>query len=144
MFTVLSIFRLSKKNIYEFLRAQIAAFIGTALDYSLFLVLTELVGVWYVYANIASASLGAITNFLLGRYWAFNNQEEQVSKQIGKYALVSFGSLVLNTSGIYALTEWGGFNEKIAKVIVGIVVAICFNFMLQKHFVFKKTSPPLK
>jgi len=128
---------LSKKNFLEFLRAQVAAFIGTAIDYTLFIVLKDLAGFWYIYANIIGASAGAVSNFLLGRYWAFNVQNEVVSKQAGKYFLVSLGSLLLNTSGIFALTEWLHLNPIASKVIISIIVAICFNFVLQKHFVFK-------
>jgi len=135
---------LNKKNFLEFLRAQFAAFVGTLIDYSIFFILKDLVGVWYIYANIVGASAGAISNFLLGRYWAFNVQNEVVSKQASKYFLVSLGSLLLNTSGIYMLTEWLQLDPFVSKIIVGILVAFSFNFLLQKHFVFKKSSTPVK
>ena len=135
---------MNKKSFFAFLRARIAALIGTSIDDSLFFGLKELAGVWYIYANIVGAIMGAISNYLLGRYWAFNEQTEEVHKQAGKYFLVSFGSLLLNTSGLYMLTEWTQLNANLSKVIVGILVAVCFNFLLQKHFVFKKSSASSK
>lgn len=129
---------MSKEDLFEFFRAQIAAFIGTAIDYTLFIILKEFVGIWYIYANIIGAIIGAISNFLLGRYWAFNVQSEVASKQAGKYFLVALGSLLLNTSGIFMLTEWVQLDPILSKVIIGLLVAICFNFVLQKNFVFKK------
>ena len=94
--------------------------------------------VWYVYSNVVGATLGAITNFFLGRKWTFKAEEDSLSEQAGRYALVSAGSLGLNTFGLYALTEWTNFHYVLSKIIIGILVAVCFNYVMQKHFVFRK------
>ena len=133
---------MNRKNFFEFLRAQIAAFIGTLIDYSIFFLLKDLADIWYIYANIVGASMGAISNFLIGRYWAFKVPYGAVKEQASKYMLVSLGSLLLNTTGIYVLTEWTQLNATLSKVIIGIIVAISFNYVLQKHFVFKKSPTP--
>ena len=130
-------FILDKSDSIEFLRSQVAAFISTCIDYLTVITLTELAGLWYIYSNIVGAVLGAITNFTLGRHWTFKAQEGAVGSQAFKYALVSLGSVCLNTFGLYALKEWGNVNYILAKVVVGILVAVCFNYVLQKHFVFK-------
>lgn len=130
-------FILDKSDTKEFLRSQVAAFISTCIDYITVISLTELAGLWYIYSNVVGALLGAITNFSLGRHWTFKAQEGAVGQQAFKYALVSIGSVCLNTFGLYALKEWGNVNYIVAKVIVGIVIAVCFNYVLQKHFVFK-------
>ena len=128
------------KNTIEFLRAQTAALISTCIDYLTVIGFTELAGLWYIYSNIIGASLGAISNFFLGRNWAFNAQKGMMGHQAGRYALVAFGSLVLNTVGMYGFTEALQFNYIISKIIVGILIGVCFNYVLQKHFVFKKVS----
>lgn len=130
-------FILDKSDTKEFLRSQVAAFISTCIDYITVISLTELAGLWYIYSNVVGALLGAITNFSLGRHWTFKAQEGAVGQQAFKYALVSIGSVCLNTFGLYALKEWGNVNYIVAKVIVGILIAVCFNYVLQKHFVFK-------
>ncbi len=128
---------LDKPDTKEFLRSQVAAFISTCIDYLTVIMLTELAGLWYIYSNVIGALLGAITNFSLGRHWTFKAQEGAVGNQAFKYALVSIGSVFLNTFGLYALKEWGNINYIIAKVVVGLLIAVCFNYVLQKHFVFK-------
>ena len=97
-----------------------------------------MIGVWYIYAQIIAAIFGAITNFLLGRYWAFQSQEDKITHQAFRYALVSTGSLILNTVGLYLLTEFTILEPIPAKVIIGILVAVTYNYLLQKYFVFRK------
>lgn len=125
-------------NKKEFFRSQVAAFLGTAVDYFTFFGLTLLIGVWYVYANVIAATLGAITNFLLGRYWAFKAEEGSFGNQAFRYTLVSLGSLILNTSGLYLLTEYTPLGAEISKVLMGILVAVTYNYLMQKFFVFQK------
>ena len=115
-----------------------AAFIGTAVDYAIFFILKDLFGIWYVYANIVGATFGAITNFLLGRYWAFDSKTDKITHQAFRYALVSTGSLLLNTAGLYLLTEYTALSSTISKVIAGILVAVTYNYLMQKYFVFRK------
>lgn len=128
----------STYNKFEFARAQIAAMLGTSVDYIVVICLTELVGVWYIYSNIAGATLGAITNFLLGRYWAFQATDDNISNQAFRYSIVSLGSLLLNTAGLYFLTEFTPLNYVVSKMIVGLIIAVTYNYLMQKFFVYRK------
>jgi len=125
-------------NKKEFSKASIAAFLGTVVDYLTFFGLTKLFGLWYIYAQIVGAFFGAITNFLLGRYWAFQAKEDNIKHQAIRYALVSTGSLILNTTGLYLLAEYTPLNPDISKVVIGIIVAVTYNYLMQKYFVFRK------
>ena len=124
----------------EFLKSQIAAFGSTSIDYLTVILLTEYLGIWYIYSNIIGAALGAISNFFLGRKWTFKADQGSISKQGFRYALVSIGSLILNTAGLFILTEWLQFHYILSKIIVGLIVAVGFNYLLQKHFVFRKPA----
>ncbi len=131
-----------------FALAQGAAAAGTAVDFLVTIFCTELLAIWYVISTALGSVAGAITNFMMGRYWVFQSTENKLKTQALRYTLVSLGSLILNTAGVYALTEFmlqylrnGETNEHdyiIAKVIVAIIVAVSYNFILQKNFVFKK------
>ncbi len=128
--------------------AQGAAVAGTAVDFLVTIFCTELLAIWYVISTAIGSVAGAITNFTMGRYWVFQSTENKLQTQALRYALVSLGSLILNTAGVYALTELmhrqlrdGVKHEHdyiIAKVIVAVIVAVSYNFILQKNFVFKK------
>lgn len=120
-----------------FAGAQFAAAVGTLVDFAAMLFLQRVLGVWYVTATAIGAFLGACTNFLLGRYWVFSAAESKLKDQAFRYILVAAGSLVLNTGGVYLVTEQFGIDPFYSRVIVAVLVAISYNFILQKNFVFK-------
>lgn len=126
-----------KSGTEEFLTAQFAAFIGTAIDFGVVIFLTEIIGTWYVISNAIGAAFGAITNFFLGRNWVFNSTNNKIANQAFRYFLVATGSMILNTLGVYLLTEFTALNYIYSKIIVAILIAFTFNFLLQKYFVFK-------
>ena len=126
-----------KPSLFQsFVRAQLAAFTGSAVDFLAFLFFSEVINSWYVYATALGALLGAITNFLLGRYWVFLATESKMRYQVIRYSIVSLGSLLLNTAGVYLLTEYGFIHPIYSKLIVGLLVGVFYNFILQKKFVY--------
>ncbi len=120
-----------------FVGAQFAAFAGTLVDFSTMWLLKEIFGLWYVTATAIGAFLGAVTNFLLGRYWVFTATENRMREQAFRYALVAAGSLLLNTVGVYLVTEFVGIHYFYSRILVAVLIAVTYNFFLQKNFVFK-------
>lgn len=117
--------------------AQIAAMAGTAVDFIFYIFFTEIVGLWYVISNIIGATMGAITNFLMGRYWVFTSTKRKIESQAIRYTLVSLGSLILNTIGVYLFTDILGLHYVWSKVIVSIFIGVTYNFLMQKNYVYK-------
>ena len=84
-----------------FISAQIAAFIGTAVDFITVILLTEFFNLWYVVSNAIGATFGAITNFLLGTFLGFfchSKKNGPTSFSLffsfyGKYDIKYFGRL---------------------------------------------------
>lgn len=126
-----------KSFIYSFLKFQAAAIIATGVDFGVYFLLKYGIGKWYLLATFIGALLGAITNFIILRYWATKSTKNKLSHQAGKYSLVAAGSLFLNTSLVYLFTELFYISSDISKVAGAIIVAISYNFILQKYFVFK-------
>lgn len=108
------------------------------VDFGVFFLLKDVFHVWYVYATALGALTGAITNFILCRNWAFSAREKKLVTQIGRYIMVSLGSLLLNTGLVYIITELFFLHENYSRVLTAVLVAITYNFTLQKYFVFKK------
>jgi len=123
---------------FTFLKAQASSLISTAVDFLVTFVLSGIFGVYYLVANVIGITCGGITNFLLGRYIVFSSKEKKVETQALKYVLVWMGNFALNIGGVYVFTEWLLLDDKIAKVIVSIIVGFSYNYVLQKFFVFKK------
>lgn len=107
------------------------------MDFLVFIVLTNVCSIWYVVATATGAFVGAVVNFLIGRYWVFDSTERKIQDQAFRYAIVALGSLLLNTLGVYLVTEYLGFLPLHSKIIVAILVAVGYNFVLQKLFVYR-------
>lgn len=124
-------------------KAQVSSMIATGVDWLLTFSLTHWLGTWYVISTIVGATSGGVTNFILNRNWTFNTancRKNPIFKgQLFRYILVWSCSIVLNTSGTVILTETGMFNYMISKIITAIAVAICFNYFMQKNYVFRFT-----
>lgn len=124
-------------------KAQISSMIATGFDWFLTFSLTHWFNTWYVTSTIVGATTGGVTNFILNRNWTFNSadcRKNPVFKgQIIRYTLVWVCSIILNTFGTVFLTEVIMFNYMISKIITAVSVAICFNYLMQKNYVFRFT-----
>jgi putative flippase GtrA len=124
-------------KIVTFAKAQIASLIASIIDYWCTVMLVELVGFWYVWASAIGTVIGGITNFSLGRHWVFRRREKARHKQMIKYLIVWTGYLILTTSGIFLLTHYTHLNYVISKATVSLLMAVSYNYPLQKKFVFR-------
>jgi putative flippase GtrA len=123
--------------ITSFIRSQMSSAIATAMDFAVFVFLTEIIKVYYVAAAAIAALAGAIISFFLGRNWAFSRRDGRLTHQAVKYIITSSTSLVLNTYGIYALTEYAGVQYIYSKIIISLLVGVFFNFFMYRYFVYK-------
>lgn len=123
--------------ITSFLRYNASAYTATFFDYGVFLFCLEILNIYYPIATFIGATTGATVAFLLGRNWTFRNKDEVITKQSMKFLAVVAGSILLNTLGVYLVTEYIGINEKISKIIVAVFVGVGYNFPMQRYFVFK-------
>ena len=54
-----------------------------------------------------------------------------------RYLAVWIGSIALNTTGTYLLTELTGINYIISKIVVACLVATLWNYQMQRVYVFQ-------
>ncbi len=119
------------------MRSQAAALTATGTDFLVTIGLKELAELWYVASNATGALCGAIVSFALLRHWAFQRHDQRWHGQAVRYVLASGLSLVLNTSGVWLLTEAFDIQYVISKVIVAVVMGLTVNYLMFKHFVFR-------
>ncbi len=132
---------MSKKDfwLYNLFRHQAAGLAGTAVDFGITLLLTNILLIWVGYANFTGAVAGAIVNFLISTYWAFAGSKNKLANQIWKYVIVSLGSAILNTIFVVLFTEkLFQFDLVISKVVIACSIAWTYNFLLMRYFVFRK------
>lgn len=131
------------KSVFVFAKAQVSAFTGGLLDYVVMIFCTELLHIHYTISIAIGGIIGAVVNFSVNRYWTFSaNKANQfpVGIQLAKFVFVVAGSIALKSSGTYLFTNWLKLDYKITRIMVDIIVSLGFNYVLQKYWVFKKTS----
>ncbi len=133
---------MSTKPVYIFARAQASAFTGGITDYLIMLVCTELLAIHYTVSIVLGGIIGAIVNFSVNRYWAFQSRQSTVQRQLSKFITVVAGSILLKSSGTYFFTNWLSVDYRISRVVIDIIVSLGFNFTLQKYWVFNKKGDP--
>ncbi len=126
-----------KHEIWVFSKAQITAQLATLCDFLVSILLYEVFGMWYVAATFIGAVSGGIVNCLLNYRFVFGSDGQKKRYVAFKYLLVWTGSIVLNTLGTFIITELSGHHFIIAKAIVSVVVALLWNYQMQRFFVYR-------
>lgn len=126
--------------VHVLLRHQAGSVIATIVDFSVMIALVSLAGAAPALGTAVGAASGGTVNFLLGRKWIFRATHHHPAPQAGRYAMVSFGSLVLNTCGVHVLASVLHYPYVYARFAISFAVSILWNFPLQRHFVFGRSS----
>ncbi len=122
-------------------RHQIGATAATIVDFGTMIACVQVLRMEATWATGIGASLGAITNFSLGRAWIFPNHSGHVAHQALRYAMVSVTSAGLNVLG-ESLLVGERIQYVVARIMVSIAVSLLWNFPMQRGFVFREGRSP--
>lgn len=129
-------------SLLTFSKAQVSAFIGGTIDYITMIIFTEIVHVHFTISIAIGGIVGAGINFFVNRIWSFKSEETtyqyRALQQLIMFLPVVIGSIVLKSSGTYLLTLLTKLDYKLTRLAADALVSVFFNYMLQKHWVFKK------
>ena len=120
-----------------FLKANISSSVASFFDYLVTIFLVIFFRIDAVVASSTGTVFGGILNFFIGRTWVFESRKRKVHQQAFRYGIVWTGNLVLNTGGMYLLTKVLRVHYLPAKFFVSLMVGFCYNYVLQKKYVFK-------
>jgi putative flippase GtrA len=125
-----------------FIKAQFSAFTGGICDYLIMIFLTEALGVYYTVSISIACVLGAVVNFSLNKTWSFYSSKAgyrfSFPQQLWRFLLVVGSSIILKILGTYCITTLAHIDYKISRIITDTVVSLCFNYVLQRYWVFRK------
>lgn len=125
-----------------FAKAQVSAFVGGMTDYATMVFFTEVFHVHYTVSIVIGGIIGAVVNFSVNNKWTFHSEntsyKNSMRKQLLRFVLVVVNSILLKSSGTYAITTFLGIDYKISRLITDLFVSIGFNYTLQRYWVFKK------
>lgn len=120
-----------------FIKANSASLVSSFCDYLVAILFKELMLVPAFFASIIGTIAGGVVNFFINRHWVFRSSATSIYYQSKRYFLIWSGNLLLNALGLYLLIDVGGLYYITAKVITSLLVAIMYNYPLQKKYVFK-------
>ncbi len=121
-----------------FPKAQLASLCATAVDFGVTAWAGGLLQGEYVAAAALGTVGGGVVHFCLGRNWVFGARDGKVAGQAVRYAATWAGNLGLNALGVYALTHGLAIHYLVSKMVISLLLAGSYNYLLHSHFVFRK------
>ena len=136
---------------WVFIKAQLSAQVASLVDLLTTIFLVKFFSVFYLYATFTGSVVGGIVNCAINYQWVFHAEDCKKTHVAVKYLFVWGGSIMLNTWGTFALTEWltgmnwvngllGYYVDNVfilSKIIVAVLVAFFWNYYLQRAFVYR-------
>lgn len=122
-----------------FARASCSGIAGTSADaliYQAILWIGGHEGRLYILAAVLSATGGAITNFLLNRYWAFRRTEKHIATQAAQYAVASVLTYVALQASLALLVEVYHVDPRVAYFPAKAFAWLAVSYPLARLVVF--------
>ena len=95
---------------------------------------------WYLYANVIGIIASITSNFILNKYWTFEDRDfstKRTLEQYGKFAGFSSLGALLQLFMVFSLVEEHQMMYPIALVIA-VLTAAFGNFVLNKKWTFRE------
>ena len=122
---------MTRERMLEIVRFCFVGGVSFLMDYSLLFVLTEFVGLYYLYSSAISFSITVVFNYWLCVIYVFKGAKRQTTRQ----AIIFFGTGVLGL-GLNQLCMWlfvavAGMHYMLAKIFATAIVTI-WNYVTKR------------
>lgn len=126
----------------QFIKFSFVGSTSAAVHFTILLVVTEWLGIWYLISNGIGFMVSAIYNFTANKLWTFRNRERgaAIFRQALKFLTVLLTGLTINTAIIFGITEWFGLDYRVSWVFAALLVA-GWNFCLNRFWTFRAKQP---
>ncbi len=135
----------SKPTLHQFAKAQFASLGASAIDLCLAAVLFRWAGFSPFWSTMCGAIAGGIINCVTNYEWTFRGTDRTMRGAAIRYMFVWGGSILLNAWGVKLAVAVCSSGADISlslfmvlRILVSILVAVLWNFILQKHWVYRK------
>jgi len=122
------------------MRVGVSGMVATGIDVAALIALVEVFRSHVTVAAFIAAALGGVTNFLINKYWAFDDESPLEIRQVAIYALVSLVTAAFTAAAIHILAVLIGIPYLIAKAIAAALVFILWTYPAQARLVFPETA----
>ena len=126
----------SNKLLMQILKFGVVGGTAFIIDYGIFTILSQLLGIHYLIASIASFTISVIYNYILSIKWVFDVSKKQTSKEFIVFVILSVIGLGINSLIMYLSVDLMHIHEMISKIIATAIVMV-YNFITRKIFIEK-------
>ena len=113
---------------------------GLGVNYIASLLFSSSLDMWYLHATILGIIFSISSNFILNKYWTFEDRDftyKRTVVQYGKFAGFSSIGALVQLGMVYYLVDGFGLSYPIALVLA-VGTAAFSNFILNKKWTFKE------
>ncbi|MDH7516559.1 MAG: GtrA family protein [Bacteroidota bacterium] len=121
----------------SYVRFTASSIVSTIVDYGVTITLTDLASLLYVVSSAIGMVSGGVTSYQLNRRWVFQGVHGGKTRIPVFYALNWAANLLINTAGLYALTEGFAIDYRLSKIITAVCIGFFLNYVVQKRVVFR-------
>ena len=125
----------------EFFRYLISGSIAFICDFSVLVFSTEVLGVHYLYSNIAGYAVGLIVSYTINIKWVFDHRQyhDRQRREFAYFTFIVMAGLGISELVIWLATESIEFPYMWSKVISAFFVFL-FNYTAKKWLLFSPTD----
>ncbi|MBU4536863.1 GtrA family protein [Patescibacteria group bacterium] len=120
----------------QFIVYALVAFIPTIIDFVILYLLTELVGLYYVYSFIIAFFIGLLVSYISHKTLTFKNSSDKYASQFSVFCFFGIIAMGVNLGIVFLLVELFAIWYVIAKIIA-IIIVLGLNFLVHKNITFK-------
>ena len=119
----------------KFLKFGVVGLSGVVVDFFVTWLCKEKLGINKYVANGIGFSLAVINNFLLNRYWTFEDHMQPATEQFLKFALIALVGLAINSFLLFVILRYIKINFYVTKLLV-VGLVFFWNFFMNYLFTF--------
>lgn len=121
--------------LWKFIKFCLVGTLGLFIDFSTTYFLKEK---WFFnkyLANSIGFCLAVLNNYVLNKYWTFQDTSPEIFNQGTKFLVISIIGLILNNQIIYLLINRRKWNFYLSKVLA-ILIVVFWNFLANAFYTF--------
>lgn len=121
-------------------RVGLSGALATAIDVLTLIALVEVFGVYVTIAAFVAALNGGVTNFLVNKFWAFNDYSRINFRQVSSYAAISVVTALFVAAAVHLFAVVIGWPYLVAKAVAAITVFVAWSYPAQAKLVFPRAA----
>ena len=119
----------------KFVKFCVVGFSGLGIDFGITFLTKEKLRINKYVANSLGFIFAASSNYLLNKFWTFEDTNPEALVQYSKFILIALIGLGVNNLIVYLLINKKGTKFYLAKLIA-IGVVVIWNFIANYNFTF--------